>query len=668
MQKHQSNTHITLRQGAVKAAYFPQTMQRSVALLTLVVLWMALAMAAFMTMAWPKAAHATDVAITTNDKATNDKAAHGKQSIDWQSASAQTFARARAENKLILLDLEAVWCHWCHVMDEQTYADPQVAALLAKHYIAIKADHDARPDLAERYRDYGWPATIIFTPDGREIVKRAGYIAPDAMRQLLLAVVKDPTPEAAAQTELPKQFANSPLLDAATRQQLERAFINTHDYKLGGLKLGQKFVDRDTVEYALLRAHEGDATAARIAQQDLDGGLKLLDPAWGGVYQYSTHGDWQHLHYEKLAFIQAEYLRVYALAYAQFQHPRYAQAMREIHRYLRGFLQAPDGAFYVSQDADLVQGQHSDAYFKLGDAARRKQGIPRVDTHIYARENGLLIAALATAYAATGEVDYLQDAQRAANYVLQHHALPQGGYSHDQLNNAVAPKIKGNQINAKASEQNNASPMVFLADNLGMLRGWLSLYMATGERTWLEHAVRTADFIEAHFKAADHPGYVVAAQSVGVAALPNLDENMALARQFNLLRHYTGQTRFANMAEHAMRYVVTPEVALSRVTEAGVLLAARELGGEPTHLTVVGAKDDPQAQALFQAALAYPAVYRRVEWWDVREGPMPNADVQYPPQSRAAAYVCSDSRCSRPVFKPAQLAPLADQVSGIAKP
>src|SRR5438067_3298284 len=104
--------------------------------------------------------------------------------IDWQPWSDGVFDRARRENRFVLLDLEAVWCHWCHVMDETTYADPKVAALINARYVAVKVDQDSRPDLSNRYEDYGWPATIVFNESGGEIVKRRGYMPPDEMASI----------------------------------------------------------------------------------------------------------------------------------------------------------------------------------------------------------------------------------------------------------------------------------------------------------------------------------------------------------------------------------------------------------------------------------------------------------------------------------------------------
>ena len=84
--------------------------------------------------------------------------------IFWQSWSTDAFAQARREHKFVLLDLQAVWCHWCHVMDGTTYRDPRVMSLLEDRFVTVKVDQDSRPDLASRYEEFGWPATVIYAP------------------------------------------------------------------------------------------------------------------------------------------------------------------------------------------------------------------------------------------------------------------------------------------------------------------------------------------------------------------------------------------------------------------------------------------------------------------------------------------------------------------------
>src|SRR5579863_2190324 len=97
------------------------------------------------------------------------------KSIAWQPWSDDIFSRAKAEHKFVLLDLGTQWCHWCHVMEAETYSDPKVIGLIESKYIPVHVDADGRPDLANRYEDYGWPATVVYNEMGGEIVKRRGF-------------------------------------------------------------------------------------------------------------------------------------------------------------------------------------------------------------------------------------------------------------------------------------------------------------------------------------------------------------------------------------------------------------------------------------------------------------------------------------------------------------
>src|SRR4051812_32928447 len=113
--------------------------------------------------------------------------------IAWKAWSRDVLDRAAAEHRLVLLDVGAVWCHWCHVMDEQTYRDPAVVALVGRGYLAVRVDQDADPALSARYEAWGWPATVILRGDGVELVKFQGYVPPQRMASLLEAVLEDPT-------------------------------------------------------------------------------------------------------------------------------------------------------------------------------------------------------------------------------------------------------------------------------------------------------------------------------------------------------------------------------------------------------------------------------------------------------------------------------------------
>jgi uncharacterized protein len=129
---------------------------------------------------------------------------------------------------------------------------------------------------------------------------------------------------------------------------------------------------------------------------------------------------------------------------------------------------------------------------------------------------------------------------------------------------------------------------------------------------------------------------------------PDRDENAQLARFSNLLAHYTGEKGDQHIASRAMRCLATPEIATGDLS-APVLLAEMQFTHTPLHVTVVGGKRDEAARSLFRAALSAGLAYKRFEWWDPAEGPLPRADIQYPSLAHAAAFLCTASTCSAPI-------------------
>ncbi len=597
-------------------------------------------------------------------------------SVRWEDWSDQAFLRARAEHRLVLLDLGAVWCHWCHVMDETTYEDAAVTELIRKHFVAIRVDQDSRPDLSNRYEDYGWPATIIFDAKGNELVKFAGYIPPARMASLLEAVVKDPTPGPSALTPdlsaltpdpdttglrpvlpraggLPRWTAPggrgenvTTVLPESLRKDLRALLVQRYDKELHGWGFSKKYLDWDSVEYCMARARAGDAEAERMARETLAAARKLIDPVWGGLYQYSDSGDWDHTHFEKLLQFQAEGIRIYAQAYALWSDPADLDAARSIHRYVRGFLASPEAAFYVSQDADLVAGEHSGEYYALDDAGRRRRGIPRVDTHLYARESAWMMPALVWLHAATGEDALLAEALAAGRWIAENRALAGGGFRHD-ASNAAGP---------------------YLGDTVAAGRAFLSLYAATGDRAWLARAQNAADFIRRTFagEAEASPGFSSAVSRDRFASpRPQRDENVAVARFGNLLFRYTGRASDRQLSDRAMAFLAVPDVA-RRFSTASVLMADAERAAEPAHLTVVGPRQDARTRALLDAALSMPSAYKRVELWDRCDGPLPNSDVEFPDLGEPAAFACANGRCSLPAFEPKDLRSRAARLDALA--
>jgi hypothetical protein len=555
-------------------------------------------------------------------------------SPQWLSWSADVFARARREKKLVLLDLGANWCHWCHVMEKTTYRDPAVLAVLQRAYLAVAVDQDERPDLAARYQDWGWPATIVFDGEGTELAKLRGYIEPARMASLLEAFEKDPTPGPSAVPALQVAPVDGKALDPGLRGELLQRLYDRYDAEHASWGTVHKYLDADRVELCLRLAQAGDARAAAMARATLAAERALIDPVWGGAYQYSHGGVWTNPHFEKIMTRQAADLRAYSLAHALWDDREDLESARAVHRWLRDFLRTGSGAFQTSQNADVVDGEHAAEYFALGDRERRARGLPTIDRNLYARDNGLAIEGLAWLYAAGGDAQVLRDAIAAAEWVLAHRALEGGGFAHGDSDPGSAP---------------------FLADTLAMGSACLALHAVTAEARWLETARGAAVFVEAKFRD-PQAGYRAASRGDGpLPAVREPTENIALARFSNLLFHYTGDRTHRAIAEHAFAFAAAPERARTFFLPADLLLLDLELREDPLHVTVVGGKDDPRAAALFAAAIAAPTSYRRIEWWDPHGPALPYSDVELPPAETPAAFLCANGACSAPIEDPEAL-------------
>lgn len=547
------------------------------------------------------------------------------EQVRWQSFGPQLFEQARAEQRLVLLHLGTGWCHWCHVMHSTTYADAEVRAEVSRHFITAREDADARLDLAARYQDYGWPATIVFDGNGRELWKNRGYVPPGPMLLRLSQLAADPQPIAA---ETSSGGPGPGLLTDALRQSLGERQEAWYDDQLGGWGSVHKYLDADALDWLLRAALQGDEQARARVQQTLKAERQLIDPVWGGAYQYSHGGVWDHPHFEKIMSRQFADLRAFSLAYAAFGDAEHLDAARAIHRYLRDFLRGQQAAFAASQDADVVRGEHAGEYFALDDAARRARGMPLIDQNRYARENGQAIAGLCHLYAVTGDTAILGEAVQAAEWVLANRALPGGGFAHGEGRETSGP---------------------FLADTLAMGKAMLQLHEVTGERRWLEHARNAATFLTARFTLPPGQGLRAAAGDAVLPAAVDRDENVAVARFANLLWHYTGDDAVLNLRQAAMAYVSREDVASRRGMCADLLLLDAELRRDPQHVTIVGGRQDVRARELFRMALASAAPYRRLEWFDAKEGPPARADVAFPAGNDPAAFVCDNGACSAPI-------------------
>jgi uncharacterized protein len=565
----------------------------------------------------------------------------------WRAWSEDVFAEAAREHKLVLLDLVAPWCRWCQVMEAQSYNDPAVRKLIEAGYVAVRVDQNAQPDIANRYRQLALPVTVIYDADGNEIVRKQGFLRSQQIGALLQAVIDDPSPGPSATEDAAPVYSESPVLAPGLLAELKKLFNSQYDIEDKGWAFGVEYIDADRMAYSSAMARQGDASHERRARGTLQAMQALLDPVWGGVHQSlvvapdfggreryvrlqiggrldSDGDDWNEPHYEKPLFVQAQALRIYARAYTQWRAPEYLSAAQSVHDYVRRFLTSPEGAFYAGQDAVAKAGDLA-AYFAQNDAERRAAGVPPVDRHLYARENGWMISALCALYAVTGDTMARQEAERAARWVMAHRALADGGFSHDKAD-STGP---------------------YLGDTLAIGQAFLDLYEVTADREWLHRAEASARFIAANFADRSQPGFVTSKIFAARAHQPFPDrrENAELARFASLLAYATDDREIRGMAARAMRYLATSEIATGDFA-APVLLAETQFANAPEHIVIVGDRKDAAAQALYQTALRTGPAHFHLEWPDPSEGAPPRIDLLRPPLNHAAAYRCTASGCA----------------------
>ncbi len=328
--------------------------------------------------------------------------------IKWRGWSEGAFEEAGKLDRPILLSISAVWCHWCHVMDETTYSQEGVIDLINREYVPIRVDNDLRPDINQRYNMGGWPTTAFLTSSG-EILTGATYLPPDQMTDALAKVAsyyRTHQPEIANRVLEGKKRSGSTVarsagtLDDGAVDSILDAVKNAYDHEYGGFGSAPKFPQTDALllllEQAQLRLDpELRAMAVHTLERMAGGGT--YDHVEGGFFRYSTTQDWSVPHFEKMLEDHAGLVGALALA-------RLQDILDATTAYLDKVLRDPATGLYAgSQDAD----EH---YYSLDADGRSKTGAPFVDRRTY------------TSWNAAVAVSYLDAAVRCERPLLRAHA------------------------------------------------------------------------------------------------------------------------------------------------------------------------------------------------------------------------------------------------------
>ncbi len=303
---------------------------------------------------------------------------HAHNPVDWYPWGPEALERARTEDKPILLSIGYAACHWCHVMEHESFEDPAMAAKMNEHFVSIKVDREERPDLDAIYMDAvqemtghgGWPMTVFLTPDGRPFHAGTYYPKEDrhglpAFTRVLDAIAeawRDQRPAVEEQGQAVVQRIGrigalrespDPLSEEILRQAhagLRQAF----DPEWGGFGAAPKFPQPMTVEF-LLRCHlRGYAGSLEMIERTLDrmGAGGMYDLVGGGFHRYSVDERWHVPHFEKMLYDNAQLARLYIRTWQVTGKDRYRRVAEGTLDYLLRDLRHPDGGFFSSQDAD----------------------------------------------------------------------------------------------------------------------------------------------------------------------------------------------------------------------------------------------------------------------------------------------------------------------------
>ncbi|MEY4551191.1 MAG: hypothetical protein RL685_7386 [Pseudomonadota bacterium] len=668
---------------------------------------------------------------------------HAENPVDWYPWGPEALARARAEDKPILLSIGYAACHWCHVMERECFEDPVIAEAMNASFVCVKVDREERPDLDEIYMaatlalngNGGWPMTVFLTPEQQPFFAGT-YFPPESRRGLigfrvLLGRIRDAWRDErsklisrAAELTGYLRGQTSPQLPQAIPaevfEQVVRDLAEDFDPQFGGFGGVPKFPPSAQLSL-LLRAHRrtGNPDALHMVRVTLDamknGGI--YDHLAGGFARYSTDERWLIPHFEKMLYDNAQLVGVYLEAYQVTQDAEYARVARETLDYVCRELQAPEGGYSSSTDADsegeegkffvftpeqihrlleprvaqlfctyydvtpMGNWEHGTSVLNtprpfeqvvasVGLSAKDARAVlelahervfqlrlervpPLLDDKVLTSWNGLMIAAMADGARILGHEPYLQSAQRAARFILSTLRRPDGG---------LYRVARGGKVQLDAYLEDYA----FLADGLISLYEASGRFSSQGDADEFLHVARVLiERMTLDFRAEDGAFFATSRQHEELllrrrdgqdGALPSA--NAVAARALVRLGQHLGRSDWlelglAALEAHAATLLRAPQAF---ATSLNVLERIRE---KPLEIVTVGKRGDETLRELSAAAAS---VYLpHVVWASAepeRPGPerLPLLRDKTLVNGAAALYLCSNFTCQSPLTEPSAVA------------
>ncbi|MBL7777302.1 MAG: thioredoxin domain-containing protein [Chitinophagales bacterium] len=417
---------------------------------------------------------------------------HAKNPVHWRAWNAATLQHAQHTQQLMLVSVGYSACHWCHVMEHESFEDAEVAAVMNKYFVSVKVDREERPDVDGIYMDAcqlisgrgGWPLNAITLPDGRPVY--AGTYFPkqqwlqvlqyfarqwEENKEEMMERATQITQGIRAMDALPDAQSNESWMEA---NEVFKKFDAVWDYQKGGRAGAPKFPMPVTLRYLLQNQfyskHNKPLLAAQVtADKMYEGGL--YDHVGGGFARYSVDDRWEIPHFEKMLYDNAQLLSFYAECYQVLQKKEYLNVLAETCNFLERELSAPEGGFYAALDADS-EGEEGKFYVWSWQELKEVLGED--------------FAAFSEIYAVS----------EAGNFEHANHLILQDGAMMDDKKQTFINQCKAKLLQVRSQRvRPGLDDKILTSWNALTVSGLVAAYKATGEERYLKRALRCAHFV-----------------------------------------------------------------------------------------------------------------------------------------------------------------------------
>ena len=433
---------------------------------------------------------------------------HANNPVHWKAWNAKTLSQAQTENKLMLISIGYSACHWCHVMEHESFEDEEVAAVMNAHFINIKIDREERPDIDAVYMKAvqvmtgrgGWPMNVVALPDGRPVWGGTYFRKNDwinALEKLQEIYTQNPETiydyaqqlhEGLQTISIVPKSENSSDFDFTILERLLEKWQKSFDWDFGGMARAPKFMMPTNYEFLLNYGHQTqnqellkfvDLTLTKMAY----GGL--FDTVDGGFSRYSVDLKWHVPHFEKMLYDNGQLVSLYANAYKLTQNPLYKEVIEKTLNFVEKEWLTEEGSFYAALDADSLNADNllEEGAFYVWTSEQLQQ-ILGADFDLFAQVFNI------------NEFGHWEH----GNYVLiQNQSLTKIAAQNNLSVEYLAEKKKNWEAQLYAIRENRSKPRLddkcLTSWNAIMLKGFVEAYKATGNSRYSDIAIKNAQFI-----------------------------------------------------------------------------------------------------------------------------------------------------------------------------